>query len=253
VNGEPPLRRRLLREAALLVLLWAAYSVGRWVAAQHAGNAFVHADEVWSLERGLQMPNEAHLQAWLLHWPAAVRATNSYYAWVHFPATVSCLAWLFIRYPRHYLWIRRVLGSVTAAALVVHLLYPLAPPRMMPQHGFVDTGVRFGQSVYGPVSGSDGLANQFAAMPSLHVGWAFAVALALAAVTSGRLRLLWFVHPAATFLVVVVTANHFWLDGVVSAVLVAVAVAVQPWPGVDASEDLDAPTDRGSQVRSAGV
>ena len=146
------------------MLLWAAYSVGRWVAAQHAGNAFVHADEVWSLERGLQMPNEAHLQAWLLHWPAAVRATNSYYAWVHFPATASCLAWLFIRYPRHYLWIRRVLGSVTAAALVVHLLYPLAPPRMMPQHGFVDTGVRFGQSVYGPVAGSDGLANQFAAM-----------------------------------------------------------------------------------------
>ena len=253
MNGEQPLRRRLLREAAVLALLWAVYSVGRWVAAQHAGNAFVHADKVWSVERLLQLPNEAHLQAWLMQWPLAVRGANSYYAWIHFPATVACLAWLFIRHPRHYLWFRRVLASVTAAALVVHLAYPLAPPRMLPQHGFIDTGVRFGQSVYGPVAGSDGLANQFAAMPSLHVGWALAVALALAlaATTAGRLRWLWFVYPAATLLVVVVTANHYWLDGLVSAGLVAVAVAVQPWPGIEPA-DFEAP-GRGPEVRSAGV
>jgi hypothetical protein len=122
---------------------------------------------------------------------------------------------------------------------------------MLPQHGFVDTGVRFGQSVYGPVAGSDGLANQFAAMPSLHVGWALAVALALAAVTAGRLRWLWFAYPAVTFVVVVVTANHFWLDGLVSAGLVAVAVAVQPWPGIEPA-DFEAPA-RGPEVRSAGV
>lgn len=253
MSGEQPLRRRLLREAAVLALLWAVYSVGRWVAAQHAGNAFVHADEVWSTERMLRLPSEAHLQAWLMQWPLVVRGANSYYAWIHFPATVACLAWLFIRRPRQYLWFRRVLAAVTAAALLVHLAYPLAPPRMLPQHGFVDTGVRFGQSVYGPVAGSDGLANQFAAMPSLHVGWALAMALALSAATAGRLRLLWFAHPAATFLVVVVTANHFWLDGLVSAALVAVAVAVQPWPAADPPDDLGAPPDRGPQVESAGV
>ncbi len=254
MNGEPPLRRRLLREAVLLALLWGAYSVGRLIAAQHTGHAFFHADEVWSVERGLQLPNEAHLQTWLLQWPLSIRAANSYYAWVHFPATVACLAWLFVRRPRHYLWFRRVLASITAAALMIHLIYPLAPPRMLPQHGFVDAGVRFGQSVYGPVAGSNGLANQFAAMPSLHVGWALAVALALAAATSGKLRVLWFAHPAITFVVVVVTANHFWLDGLVSATLVAVAVAIQPWPGgVEAEEDLDAPPGRGPQVKSAGV
>ena len=253
MNSEPPLRRRLLREAVLLALLWGAYSLGRWVAAQHAGNAFFHADEVWSVERGLRLPNEADLQAWLMQWPLAVRAANSYYAWIHFPAAVACLTWLFIRFPRHYLWFRRALASITAAALLIHLLYPLAPPRMLPQHGFVDTGVRFGQSVYGPVAGSDGLANQFAAMPSMHVGWSIAVALALAAVTRGWLRALWFVHPVITFLVVVVTANHFWLDGLIAAGLVAIAVAVQPWPGTDPGPDLDAPPDRGPQVKSAGV
>jgi len=235
-----------MREAALLALLWAAYSVGRWVAAQNAGSAFFHADEVWSLERVLRLPNEAGLQGWLLHWPLTIQAANSYYAWVHFPATVACLAWLFIRHPPHYVWFRRVLASVTAAALVIHLLYPLAPPRMLPQHGFVDTGVRFGQSVYGPVAGSDGLANQFAAMPSLHVGWSVGVALALAAVTAGRMRVLWFVHPAVTFLVVAVTANHYWLDGVVAIVLLGMAIAVQPWPGgADRSAELEAPAGAG--------
>jgi hypothetical protein len=253
VNGEPPLRRRLLREAVLLALLWVAYSIGRWVAAQHAGNAFVHADEVWSLERLLLLPNEADLQAWLMQWPAAVRVSNAYYAWVHFPATVACLAWLFVRHPRHYLWFRRVLASVTAIALVVHLLYPLAPPRMLPQHGFVDTGVRFGQSVYGPVAGSDGLANQFAAMPSLHVGWALAVAIALAMVTARRLWVLWFVHPTVTFVVVAVTANHFWLDGVVAAVLVGVAIAIQAGVAGPEVDEVGAPPDRGPQVKSAGV
>jgi hypothetical protein len=253
VNGDPPLRRRLLREAILLALLWGAYSLGRWVAAQHAGNAFFHADEVWSVERGLQLPNEAHLQDWVLQWPLVIRGANSYYAWIHFPATVACLAFLFIRLPRHYLWFRRVLASITAAALLIHLIYPLAPPRMLPQHGFVDTGVHFGQSVYGPAAGSDGLANQFAAMPSLHVGWAIAVAVALAAVTPRWLRALWFVHPVLTFTVVVVTANHFWLDGLVAAGLVAVAIAVQPWPGFERVPGLRAPPDRGPQVSSAGV
>ena len=238
----------------LLALLWGAYSLGRWVAAQHAGNAFFHADEVWWVERGFRLPNEADLQSWLLQWPLAIRAANSYYAWIHFPATVACLAWLFVRRPQEYLWFRRVLASVTAAALAVHLIYPLAPPRMLPQHGFVDTGVHFGQSVYGPVAGSDGLANQFAAMPSLHVGWSLAVALALAAATAGWLRVLWFAHPAVTLLVVVVTANHFWLDGLVAIALVAVAVAFQPWQGgAEPPEDLGAPPDRGPQVKSAGV
>ena len=85
MNGEPPVGRRLLREAALLALLWAVYSVGRWVAAQHAGNAFVHADEVWAFERLLQMPSEAQLQGWLMRWPTALRGANGFYAWVHVP------------------------------------------------------------------------------------------------------------------------------------------------------------------------
>lgn len=222
-----PLWRRLLREAVVLLLLWTVYSSGRWVAARHTGSAFQHADQVWRWERALRLPNEASLQAWLLHWPALVRLANEYYAWLHFPATVACLAWLFVRRPQHYLRFRRILAAVTAAALAGHLLYPLAPPRMLPQYGIVDTGVLFGLSVYGPTHG-DGLANQFAAMPSLHVGWSIAVALALIVAGAGRRRLLWLAHPVLTVMVVTVTGNHFWLDAVVAAVLVGLALAAFP-------------------------
>jgi hypothetical protein len=108
--------------------------------------------------------------------------------------------------------------SLTGLALVGHMAFPLAPPRMM--QGWVDTGALYGHSVYGPATG-DGITNQFAAMPSLHVGWAFLISAFLIRSSRRRWRWAWAVHPLLTFAVVVVTANHYWLDG-----LVAIGLAV---------------------------
>jgi hypothetical protein len=96
---------------------------------------------------------------------------------------------------------------------------------MLPQLGWVDTGIKFGQSVYGPTSDS-GMANQFAAMPSLHVGWAAMVAIAMIMVTRSRWRWLWIAHPVVTFAVVVLTANHYWLDGLVALTLLACCLPI---------------------------
>jgi hypothetical protein len=137
---------------------------------------------------------------------------------------------MFLRRPAHYFWVRRALILLTASALVVHVLFPLAPPRMRPDLGFVDTGALFGPNVYGPPEGGS-IANQFAAMPSLHIGWAVLVALGLIVATRSRWRWLWVAHPILTILVVVGTANHWWLDGAVAIVLLAAALAVSV--GVD--------------------
>jgi hypothetical protein len=67
-------------------------------------------------------------------------------------------------------------------------------------------------------------------MPSLHVGWALALAVGLIAATRSRWRWLWLIHPALTLLVVVATANHYWLDGIAAAVLLAVALLLVPRP-----------------------
>jgi hypothetical protein len=168
------------------------------------------------------LPDESWVQELFLSSTQLVQAANSYYAAVHFPATLACLVWLYLRRPAHYLWFRRTIVALTAVALVVPVLYPLAPPRMMA--GFVDTGDLFGPDVYGPPDGS--IANQFAAMPSLHVGWALLVAIALVWATSSKWRWLWFAHPVITLLVVVATANHYWLDGIAAAGILAATLAV---------------------------
>jgi hypothetical protein len=82
----------------------------------------------------------------------------------------------------------------------------------------------FGPNVYGPPAGGS-IANQFAAMPSLHIGWAMLVAIGLIAATRSRWRWLWLAHPIITILVVVATANHWWLDGIVALLLLAGALA----------------------------
>ncbi|MER6677377.1 phosphatase PAP2 family protein [Streptomyces sp. NPDC000983] len=220
-TARPPLVRELL----LVVGLFLVYKFGRQLATGHTGEAFRNAREVWDLERAVQLPGEGAVQALLLHGDGLVEVANTYYAAVHFPATVAFLVWLYLRRPAHYVWARRVLAAVTAVALAGHLLFPLAPPRMLAATGLVDTARVYGPSVYGPPA-EDQLSNQFAAMPSLHFGWALMVAVGLIVATRSRLRVLWLLHPLVTLLVIVGTANHYWLDAIVAAALLGLALAL---------------------------
>ncbi|WP_107079323.1 phosphatase PAP2 family protein, partial [Micromonospora sp. MH33] len=221
--------RRAVRELTLVAVLFLAYKAGRLAVAGRSADAQVNGERIWWFERLLHLPNEVAVQAPLLVHELPVRLANCYYAYVHFPATVLCLVWLYLRHPAHYRWMRRALAALTASALALHVLVPLAPPRMTALTGLVDTGSRYGPAVYGPPE-ADTLSNQYAAMPSLHVGWAVAVAVALVTVTAGRWRWLWLAHPAVTLLVVVGTGNHYWLDGAVAVTLLGLILAALPRP-----------------------
>ncbi|WP_433203685.1 phosphatase PAP2 family protein [Dactylosporangium sp. CS-047395] len=206
----------------MLVLgLFLAYKVGRMAVDGRISAAFDDATFVWRLERALRLPDEADLQHLLLSADALVRAANAFYAVVHFPATVAFLIFMYWFRPEHYIRFRRILAWLTAAGLVIHFAFPLAPPRMLGGIGLIDTAAVYGPSVYGPPQ-TDTLSNQYAAMPSLHVGWALVVAAGLIHATNTRWRWLWLAHPILTMLVVAGTANHYWLDGVVAAVLVGI-------------------------------
>ena len=220
---------RVVREAVLLATLFLVYSAGRQIAARHTGSAFDHAHDVLAIQNWLHLPNEAAIQHWALKFPNLIESANLYYASVHAPLTAAVLLWLSIWRPKAYPHVRWTMVSVTGLALVGHIAFPLAPPRMMP--GFVDTGLRFGQSVYGP-DHSGGPVNQFAAMPSLHVGWASLIALSMILITRSKWRWLWLLHPIITFAVVVVTANHYWLDGIVVLILLAVSLPLLLRPGL---------------------
>ena len=163
-----------------------------------------------------------------------------YYKYEHWVALGAVALWLLLFRVGRYPWFRRVLVLTTGLALVGHFAYPLMPPRMRPDLGFVDTGVVLGQSVYGPDPRNHGLINQYAAMPSMHVAWAvlFAVTVILATRTAWR----WLAvgYPAVTTSVVVITGNHYWLDGdrrraacwrsLVAAVRLATRPAPEPEP-----------------------
>jgi hypothetical protein len=231
-DGPAPaaVRPPLLRELLLVAGLFLVYKFGRQLANGHTDEAFDNAHRIWSLERALHLPGEGAVQQPLLNSEGLVHLANTYYAAVHFPATALFLTWLYLRRPRHYVWSRRVLATLTAAALVLHLAFPLAPPRLLDAAHLVDTAQMYGPSVYGATPATDSMANQFAAMPSLHFGWALMVAVGLMAATRSRWRWLWLLHPLLTLLVVVGTANHYWLDAIAAAGLLGAALAVVRMP-----------------------
>ncbi|WP_238013597.1 phosphatase PAP2 family protein [Dactylosporangium sp. AC04546] len=224
VSGERQnaarIRPRAWTELLLVVGLFLAYKVGRLVVDGRVGAAYADANLVWDVERALRLPSEADLQHVLLSAEALVRGANLYYAVVHFPATIAFLLFMYFFRPEHYLRFRRMLAWLTAMGLVIHFVFPLAPPRMLGGLGLVDTAAVYGPSVYGPPE-TDTLSNQYAAMPSLHVGWAIVVAAGLIVATKTKWRWLWVAHPVLTMIVVVGTANHYWLDGAVAGGLVA--------------------------------
>lgn len=225
-----------VREVLLILVLFLAYKAGRLAVVGDVRQASANGRDVWHLERLLQLPSEHLVQGWLLQSHALTRLANEFYAFVHFPATVAFLVWMWIWRPAFYLGARRSLALVTALALAIHITYPLAPPRLVPSLHMVDTAALVGPAVYGDPR-TDTLTNQFAAMPSLHIAWSVIIALALIRATRSRWRWLWVLHPTVTTLVVVATANHYWADGVAAGVLVATAFAF-----------VMVPTDRATQV-----
>ncbi|MFB7174917.1 phosphatase PAP2 family protein [Streptomyces sp. NPDC056254] len=251
--GPRAARRRLIRELLLVAGFFTVYKAGRLLSTDRTGEAFRNADRIWDAERALHLPGEGAVQRLLLHGDALVTTANTYYAAVHFPATALFLIWLYIRRPAHYLWTRRVLAALTGAALALHLAYPLAPPRMLPAARLVDTGQVYGPTVYRAAPDADTLANQFAAMPSLHFGWALMLAIGVIAATRGgkrsRWSLLWLLHPVATLLVIVGTANHYWLDAIVAAVLLGIALLLVPRPRAGAA-DTGTGTERAEPART---
>lgn len=213
-----------LREAAVLLALFALWQLAGSYAVMGPDGAIDRAQWIWHAERAVHLPSEAGLQQAFLSHPLAVQAMNLYYAGLHFAVVIGCLLWVYIWHRKQYPQVRTTLVLFTAGALLIQLV-PVAPPRMLPGDNMIDTAAQYGQSVYGSVAGFN--ADQLSAMPSVHVGWALLVALVVVQLSRSRWRWLALGYPALTLLAVVITANHFWLDGVAAAALLALALAVQ--------------------------
>lgn len=216
------------------------YTLTRNSVPAHQLMALHRARDVLDAEQWLHidMEHAANVALTHAHWLAV--GANYYYATMHFAVTIGVLLWLYLRHPQRYRGVRTALYVTNLVALLGFWLYPLAPPRMLP--GFVDTIIAY--HTWGSWGSGDvaQVSNQFAAMPSLHIGWSLWCGLTIWRFARRRwVRVLGLCHPLLTFGVIVGTANHFVLDAVGGVAALATGFAVQRLVSGRPAYDLRAP------------
>jgi hypothetical protein len=226
--------RDLLTQFTLMFVLYYLYRITRAMAQGREALAFDNADAVIRVERALGFYWEPWLQARFSSVEPLMSSMIWFYQEAHLPVMMACLAWIFMR--RRELWplFRNWFLALNLIGLIFYTLVPTAPPRMLPWSGVVDMAFLYRDGILF-ASAPSVFANPYAAMPSLHFGYALFVALCVFALA----RPLWlrrtvFVYPTLCLLAIVVTGNHFILDAIAGAVAVLAAwlVAVR-MPALD--------------------
>ncbi|HEX6500184.1 MAG TPA: phosphatase PAP2 family protein [Micromonosporaceae bacterium] len=229
-------RPRILGDFAIAVVGYLLYAEarslhGESLHAADATRAATHGHAVYGLEQRLHVDWEHAVQALFLGHPTTLRLIGGFYGSAHFLVTFGVLMWLLLRRPQAYRYWRSVLAVATFLALVVFVLYPVMPPRLLPPGPghTVDT-----MEVYGGLwSYNHGvlehITDPFAAMPSLHLAWATWCAAAVWYALPARswlVRVLVIGYPVAVYTVVIITGTHFMVDGLAGVVTLLLGVAL---------------------------
>lgn len=232
---------RIVSEITFVYGAYLCYYLVRGLVKEQVATAYQNAYRVIDFERALGLFIEADLQTRAAAHDQIVTFMNWVYVWCHWPVLVGVLIWLFLNRGEQYLKYRNALLISGALALLVFAFFPVAPPRFLPEFGFVDTIEQrsYSQHVLLP----SGLANKYAAVPSLHVGWNFLACLAVALhARNVTIRALAVVLPSMMFASVVLTGNHYIIDGIAGILLALVGLAIAPY--FQGSTGSDVPIDR---------
>ncbi|WP_190214592.1 phosphatase PAP2 family protein [Kitasatospora indigofera] len=224
---RPVSRPALLLELLLIQVCYGIYSFIRNAAPNRAATAVENAEQLYRLEQLLHLDVEGAVNHWARERAWLMDVMLDYYHVLHFAVPMAVLVWLYLTRPVRYRTGRTVLFVTTGLALAGYWGLPLAPPRLTPGLALRDTPSSAGPGAE-PGAVLTALTNQYAAMPSLHVGWSLWCALVVVTATrSPWARVAAVLYPAATLLVVLGTANHWLLDGVAGAFLLAAGCLVQ--------------------------
>lgn len=228
-----PRRPRIWFEVLLILVSYWTYSLIRNAVPEQKAAALANADWIWKVEQTLGIAVEQSVNHAVNSVTWLVVGMNYYYATLHFVMTIGVLVWIYRFHPGRYAATRLILFATTGVALVGYYFYPLAPPRLMNGQNFVDTVLvhhTWGSMASGNLKH---MSNQYAAMPSMHIGWSLWCGLTIFAVASAPwARILGLLYPTATLIVIVSTANHFWLDAVGGMLCLAFGYGVsRAWYG----------------------
>jgi len=211
-----------LRQLVLFAGAYYAYRIVRGAVDGQVAVAYENAREIVQAERSLGLFFEPGLQDWALNNQWVVDAANWCYINSHFLITTTFLIWLYLARNQSYYYVRNMFMVAMGLALVLYVAYPTAPPRFMPEWGFADTVTEaVGQA---SANNANLLYNPYAAVPSMHVAFALMVGIPAFKIVQHRaLKALWAVYPLLVTFVVLVTANHWWLDAALGAAVAAVS------------------------------
>lgn len=199
----------------MIAISYWTYSLIRNAVPEQKAKALRNADWIWQAEHALGIAVEHTVNHAVNSVTWLIVSMNYYYATLHFIVTIGVLVWLYHWHPGRYAASRLALFATTGVALVGYYFYPLAPPRLMSGGGFVDTVVE--HDTWGSMASGNlaSMSNQYAAMPSMHIGWSLWCGITVAMLARPLwVRIVALLYPTVTLLVIVSTANHFWLDAV---------------------------------------
>ncbi|MBL7499509.1 phosphatase PAP2 family protein [Frankia sp. CNm7] len=230
--AEEEPRPRWWLELVSIASLYGLYTAVRGLKSDNLASADATGRELLRLENLWHLNPEHTLNDLLAQVTALAVPACYFYATLHYILTPAVLVWIYRRRPGHYRVARSTILLATILGLVGFWLLPTTPPRLLDGSGYHDTMAEvsswgwWGGDASAP-RGMGGLTNQYAAMPSLHCGWALWCGYLLARHARGRVvRVLGACYPVLTTLVVMATANHYLLDAVAGFVDVLVAVAI---------------------------
>jgi membrane-associated phospholipid phosphatase len=190
-----------------------------------AGAAFQHARDLISIERTLHLFVEPSVQAWASGSHFVMDASSWLYVNAQTTVTMAALVYLYLRHNRSFYFVRNMLVIAMGIALIGYVVFPTAPPRFLPEWGFIDSVSDF-TSVHMTHSSAsmNALFNPYAAVPSMHVAFALMIGWPLARLVRPLpLRAVWTLYPFLMAFVIIATANHFILDALLGALTAALS------------------------------
>jgi PAP2 superfamily len=218
--------RDAFRQFLILLACYAVYDVARIAVRGREAVAQANAQSIINAEKALHVYVEPFIQAKASYVHGLVVFMDWFYANVHISATILVLVWIYLYRHEAFGFFRNVFLIMNALAMVVFAVLPVAPPRLVPTSGVVDTLFLYSSNNYrsGVMSF---VTNQNAAFPSLHIGYAVFLALVVFLLTTNRLaRVLAAVYPVIVLAAIIITGNHYLIDAVAGVVVLAVAFAV---------------------------
>jgi hypothetical protein len=238
---------RWWKEALIMGIFYALYTATRnQFGSRSAGaesmteQAFQNAMAMIRLERAMGLFHEETIQDWFMPYKGFMQFLNTYYGTAHFAVTIGVFIVLYRRRKDVFPLFRNALAAMTGLAIIGFALFPLMPPRLLDapcpkdgghggvciEHemrnyngatsfGFTDTLKEFGGPWSFDSEGIASISNQYAAMPSLHIGWASWCAVGMWPLARRKwVRAAVLLYPATTLFCIVVTGNHYWIDGI---------------------------------------